>query len=170
MHVFVGTLKAWQVGATKIEVVNAGMQNVCAKFWVPNEVGGACRELGPGQTWEIGVTQRWRVATLWAIKGACGRSHCNTRPPTGVTQFEITMGGGLNNDYYNVSTLAGFNVGLSMVPSNPACPSQSCTSQSTCQGFVPAGPDRTAPKLVVLAPLTTPSPFPIDFIHLTKFP
>ncbi|KAI5075621.1 hypothetical protein GOP47_0009697 [Adiantum capillus-veneris] len=138
-----GTLKAWQVEGTKLEVVNGGMQRVCAKYWVPNEVGGACSELGPGQKWDIGVTQRWRAATVWAIKGGCGGLHCNTGPPTGVTQFEITVGGGWNNDYYDVSTLAGFNVGLSVVPSNPTCPSQTCASQSTCQGFVPAGPDRT---------------------------
>lgn len=131
--------------ATNVHMVNGRGGTICAKYWVPNEVGGGCRELGSGQAWDLGLTPRWRAATIWAMPGGCAGQPCNTGPPTGVTQFEITVAGGWNNDYYDISTLAGFNLGMRVSPTNANCPSQDCPAPgSRCQGFVPSGPDRTA--------------------------
>ena len=131
------------VRCTNLHLVNYATKTICARYWVPNEVGGGCKVLSPGQAWDVFATPTWRAATLWAIKDGCGP--CDTGPPTGVTQFEITIGGGWGNDYYDLSMLAGFNLGMKVTPSNFDCASQSCLvpSPSACQGFFPGGPDRT---------------------------
>ncbi|KAH7444539.1 hypothetical protein KP509_02G081700 [Ceratopteris richardii] len=133
----------WCVQAITIETVNKASEVMCVRYWIPNEVGGGCNEVRMGNKWDIQVTDRWKAATVWATEGGCGGAHCNTGPPTGVTQFEITVDGGWSNDYYDISALAGFNLGLTVAPTNPTCASQICTSLSTCQGVVPGGPDRT---------------------------
>lgn len=126
-----------------LHVVNGGGATVCARYWVPNEVGGGCRDLGPGQVWDVWATARWQSATMWASRGGCGGQPCNMGPPSGFTQFEFTLGGFDNKDYYDVSTLAGFNMGVSVIPTNGACPSQTCLALDRCQGALPYALDAT---------------------------
>ena len=126
----------------KLEIVNEGKKKaVCAKYWVPS-VGGGCRELRAGQVWEMRASgPEWEGATMWAVRGSCGGEACHTGPPSGVTQFQFTLAGFENRDYYDLSIAAGFNAGVSVTPSNAACPSLSCLSLSRCQ----AGATKTCP-------------------------
>ncbi|KAI5071239.1 hypothetical protein GOP47_0013490 [Adiantum capillus-veneris] len=131
------------VSATSIHVVNNAARTICAKYWVPNQIGGGCRELKPAQAWDLGTSGAWVAATMWAIEGSCAGQPCNTGPPAGVSQFEFTINGFSNFDYYDLSIRSGFNMGISVGPTNPACPSQFCRAQNQCDGMLPNGPDRT---------------------------
>ncbi|MCO5597514.1 hypothetical protein L7F22_051592 [Adiantum nelumboides] len=129
--------------ATNIHVVNNCPQTICAKYWVPSQVGGGCRELKPAQAWDVGTSAAWAAATMWAIQGSCAGQPCNTGPPTGVSQFEFTINGYSNFDYYDLSIRGGFNLGITVGPTNPVCPSQFCKAPYQCDGMLPNGPDRT---------------------------
>lgn len=131
------------VSATNVHVVNNAASTICAKYWVPNSIGGGCRELKQWQACDFGVSPAWTAATIWAIVGSCAGQPCNTGPPTGVTQFEFTINGFSNLDYYDVSIRSGFNLGMMAGPTNSACPAQFCKTSDHCDGMVPNGPDRT---------------------------
>ncbi|KAH7440165.1 hypothetical protein KP509_04G094500 [Ceratopteris richardii] len=129
--------------ATNVHVVNKTPNTLCIKYWVPNHIGGGCEELKPYEACDVGTTPEWSGATMWAIQGVCAGQACNTGPPSGVSQFEFTIDGFSGFDYYDVSIRAGFNVGISVQPTNPACPSQFCMGPDQCQGMLPNGPDQT---------------------------
>eukprot|EP00250_Pteridium_aquilinum_P027124 c34258_g1_i1 orf=1-519(-) len=141
-------LLAKSVEATTIYVHNQCGNTVCAKYWVPNNgVGGACSEQGPGGTWTFGASDKWVGGVVWAILNTgCSGQACNTGPPGGVTLFEITVDGSGGNDYYDISTLSGYNVAMKVVPTNGGCTVVDCggNTAATCpQGFYPGGPDET---------------------------
>ena len=69
---------------------------------------------------------------MWVITNTgCGCQACNIGPPSGVTQFEITVAGGGGNDYYDVSKIAGYNGAMKGVPTNSNCPVAECTTANT---------------------------------------
>ncbi|MCO5598365.1 hypothetical protein L7F22_052460 [Adiantum nelumboides] len=129
----------FDVDATLLHVVNGGGIALCIKYWVPDvKIGGACRELAPNEVWEIEATPDWKASSMWALRGDCTTNQpCNTGPPSGVTQFEFTLGGFGGADYYDISTLVGFNMGISIQPSNINCTAQSCLSLDHCEGALP---------------------------------
>ncbi|KAH6557884.1 hypothetical protein KP509_28G024300 [Ceratopteris richardii] len=134
--------------ATTVRLHNGCSYTVCAKYWVPNSpIGGACSEQGPGGVWSVGVDGGWSAATMWAIANTgCGGQACNTGPPGGVTQFEFTIASSGGNDYYDVSSIAGYNIAMQVVPTNGACPTIICRGQdggSCPSGYYPGGPDET---------------------------
>ena len=129
---------AGQAATTNIHVVNSGGSvPLCVKYWVPQQhVGGGCRELRPGQAWDIRASETWEGATMWALRGGCGGEACHTGPPNGVTQFQFTLNGFEGRDYYDLSIAAGFNMALAIKPTNAACTALSCLNVlhgSACQ-------------------------------------
>ena len=143
------TLAIWGVAsmceATKIVVVNEGEIEICAKYWVPGPkaAGGGCRELRPGQAWELVSMSPWEGATMWAVRGTCGGEACHTGPPSGVTQFQFTLSGFEARDYYDLSVAAGYNAGIAVRPTNQACAALSC--MSLAHGACQAGSTKTCP-------------------------
>ncbi|KAI5065161.1 hypothetical protein GOP47_0019856 [Adiantum capillus-veneris] len=133
------------VDATVLTMVNGGGITLCIKYWVPNDkIGGGCRELAPSQVWNIEATSNWQASSMWAFRGDCHiHEPCNTGPPSGVTQFEFTIGGYGGFDYYDISTLVGFNMGISVQPTNTNCPSQNCVTLDHCEGALPENPNST---------------------------
>lgn len=126
--ILAGKLTFQKVGATNLQVTNSCGYTMCAKYWCPeNGVGGGCSELGPGGSWNVAGTPAWSGATLWGIQGGCSGQACNTGPPSGVTQFEVTLDGGVSGlDNYDISVMAGFNVAMRATPTNNACPGVEC--------------------------------------------
>lgn len=63
------------------------------------------------------------------------------RPREGVTRFMLRIGGFL--DFYDVSTLYGYNIPMYVVPSDSSCPSISCSGPNAAKcadGYYPGGP------------------------------
>ncbi|MCO5548012.1 hypothetical protein L7F22_001468 [Adiantum nelumboides] len=134
--------------ATTVRVHNQCGNTVCAKYWVPNSsIGGGCSEQGSGGTWTVGVDGGWSAAVIWAITNTgCGGQACNTGPPGGVTLFEFVIAGSGGNDYYDVSTLSGYNIAMRVEPTNSGCPVIDCrgSDAATCPtGYYEGGPDAT---------------------------
>ncbi|MCO5579935.1 hypothetical protein L7F22_033802 [Adiantum nelumboides] len=149
MYVLGGSLQDYilEAEATTVRLHNQCGTTVCAKYWVPNSsIGGTCSEQGSGGTWSVGVGSGWTDANIWAVNGGCGGQACNGGPPSGVTQFEFTIAGFGGNDYYDVSSIAGYNFAMRVVPTNSGCATVVCRGQdggSCPSGFYPNGPDAT---------------------------
>ncbi|MCO5591178.1 hypothetical protein L7F22_045159 [Adiantum nelumboides] len=126
--------------AATIRLHNQCGTTVCARSWVPNSIGAHCSPQGAGSTWSVSVGAKWMDANIWAVTGGCGSQVCQRGPPSGVTQFEFTIAGFDGYDHYDVSTIAGFNFGMHVVPTNGGCPSIVCRGRNaaTCpSGYHP---------------------------------
>uniref|UniRef100_J3NF72 Thaumatin-like protein n=1 Tax=Oryza brachyantha TaxID=4533 RepID=J3NF72_ORYBR len=106
-------------------------------------VGGGV-QLNPGQTWTVNVPAGTSSGRVWGRTGCsfdgAGRGSCATgdcggalscsqsgRPP--MTLAEFTLGGGGRQDFYNLSVIDGFNVGMSFSCSSGVgvtCRERSC--------------------------------------------
>ncbi|CAN6339081.1 unnamed protein product [Urochloa humidicola] len=107
-------------------------------------VGGG-RQLNPGETWNLNVPAGTSGGRIWGRTGCsfngAGRGHCASgdcggalsctlsgQPP--LTLAEFTIGGGGNQDFYDISVIDGYNLPMDFSCSNgrnlqcraPRCP------------------------------------------------
>ena len=127
---------------TIVRVVNTWQTPICVQQWAPFPVGGDCFDLASGQSSNLlnpssssKYVNSFANVTVWASVGSCSQVQpCNHGPSSGFTQFEFTLNGFSNYDYYDVSAVAGFNMGVSVYPTNSSCPSESCVTLGSCNG------------------------------------
>ncbi|KAL8507082.1 hypothetical protein ACS0TY_017826 [Phlomoides rotata] len=127
---------------TSTHAANFEITNQCPyTVWGAATNGG--RRLDPGETWSLDVSAGSQSQRIWGRTGCNfdgnGRGSCQTgdcagllecnpsvsgRPP--LTLAEFSLNGGGNNDYYDISVIDGFNVPMSLNPTNGDCPQLTC--------------------------------------------
>jgi len=119
------------------------VKNQCSNtIWAAGSPGGG-KELRQGDTWTFDVPAGTTSARIWGRTGCTfdasgGQGKCNTGDCGGVvscqgygsdpaTLFEYGLNGYMNQDFYDISLVAGFNIPLTVTPSNSACKAIGCT-------------------------------------------
>ena len=127
---------------TIIRVVNTWQTTICVQHWAPSPVDGGCFDLAPGKSSNLlNPSSSTQKVTVWASLDSCSKVQpCNHGPSSGFTQFEFTLHGSSNFDYYDVSAVAGFNMGVSVFLTNSSCPSISCVTLESCEGATKENP------------------------------
>ena len=127
---------------TIIRVVNTWQTTICVQHWAPSPADGGCFDLAPGKSSNLlNPSSSTQNVTVWASLGSCSQVQpCNHGPPSDFTQFEFTLNGFQNFDYYDVSAAAGFNMGVSVFPTNSSCLSESCLTLESCKGATKDNP------------------------------
>lgn len=126
-------------GATGVTFV---VQNQCSyTVWAAGTPVGGGKELGQGRSWSVYVPAGTISGRFWGRTGcyfdASGKGSCSTgdcgavlrctlsgKSPT--TLVEYTLNGGNNQDSYDLSVIDGFNVPLSLTPSDGSCYAPTC--------------------------------------------
>lgn len=122
------------------------IQNNCPfKVWAAGLPGGGKR-LDRGQSWRLQVatgTARFWGRTQCSFNGN-GSGSCNTgdcgallncqasgKPPATMTEFSLSQN---NLDFYDISLVHGFNLPVSIIPSNSSCHAIACSSNISAIG------------------------------------
>eukprot|EP01018_Ginkgo_biloba_P023084 Gb_07674 [translate_table: standard] len=126
------------VGAATFDVRNQCPYTV----WAAGNPGGGKR-LDPGQSWTVQVPAGTIGARFWGRTGCnfdgSGRGSCKTGDCGGLlncqgsgqvpaTLAEYSLNQFQNMDFYDISLVDGFNLRLSMLPSNSQCKRIACSS------------------------------------------
>jgi len=140
--VSLGLMVYLQVGATKFVI-----QNKCSfTVWATGIPIGGGQALGQGQSRSVDMPAGTSAGKFWGRTGysfdAFGEGSCNTadcggllncqaagRPP--ATLAEYTLNGANNRDTYDIYLVDGFNLPLSITPSDSSCPTVECSSNIT---------------------------------------
>eukprot|EP00253_Pinus_taeda_P003474 PITA_03474 len=117
-------------------------QNHCSDtVWAAGIPVGGGKELAKGAAWSVEVPAGTRAGRFWGRTGcsfdASGKGSCSTGDCGGVlsctlsgksptTLVEYTLNGGNNQDFYDLSVIDGFNVPLSLTPSDGSCKALTC--------------------------------------------
>nr|AAQ84890.1 PR-5 thaumatin-like protein [Pseudotsuga menziesii] len=123
------------------------IQNQCSfTVWAAGIPVGGGQALAQGQTWSVEVPAGTSAGRFWGRTGcsfdASGQGSCTTGNCGGVlnctgagqppaTLAEYTLNGSNNLDTYDISLVDGFNLPLSITPSNSSCPTVDCSSNVT---------------------------------------
>eukprot|EP00253_Pinus_taeda_P021529 PITA_21529 len=120
------------------------IQNQCSyTVWAAGIPVGGGKALGQGETWSVDVPTGTSAGRFWGRTScsfdASGQGKCNTgdcggllncqgsgQPP--ATLAEYTLNGGNNRDTYDISLVDGFNIPLSITPSDATCTAPTCSS------------------------------------------
>eukprot|EP00253_Pinus_taeda_P019956 PITA_19956 len=118
------------------------IQNQCSyTVWAAGIPVGGGKALGQGQSWSVDVPAGTSSGRFWGRTGcsfdASGKGSCSTGDCGGVlsctlsgqsptTLVEYTLNGGNNQDFYDLSVIDGFNVPLSLTPSDGSCKALTC--------------------------------------------
>eukprot|EP00928_Gymnodinium_smaydae_P024574 TRINITY_DN19847_c0_g1_i1.p1 TRINITY_DN19847_c0_g1~~TRINITY_DN19847_c0_g1_i1.p1 ORF type:complete len:234 (+),score=0.25 TRINITY_DN19847_c0_g1_i1:67-768(+) len=120
------------------------IQNQCSyTVWAAGIPVGGGKALGQGESWSVDVPAGTSAGRFWGRTGcsfdASGQGKCNTgdcggllncqgsgQPP--ATLAEYTLNGGNNRDTYDISLVDGFNIPLSITPSDGTCTAPTCSS------------------------------------------
>eukprot|EP00253_Pinus_taeda_P013298 PITA_13298 len=132
-------LNVYLQGATGATFV---IQNQCSyTVWARGIPVGGGQALGQGQSWSVDVPAGTSAGRFWGRTGcsfdASGTGSCSTSDCGGVlsctlsrqppaTLVEYTLNGGNNQDFYDISVIDGFNVPLSLTPSDGSCYAPTC--------------------------------------------
>ncbi|XP_059661732.1 protein P21-like [Cornus florida] len=110
--------------------------------WAGAKPGGG-RRLDHGQTWDITVPAGTQGGRVWPRTGcnfdASGRGKCNTGDCNGLlecnaygvppnTLAEYGLNQYMNQDFYDISLVDGFNVPMEFSPTANGCPHLRCTA------------------------------------------
>ncbi|GLJ41584.1 hypothetical protein SUGI_0860480 [Cryptomeria japonica] len=130
------SLHMQEAGAVKFE-----LKNQCGyTVWAAGLPGGG-QQLDQGQTWTVDVPAGTKGARFWGRtgcsfdasgRGTCKTGDCNSQLSCQVsggvptTLAEYTLNGDGNKDFYDVSLVDGFNVPLSINPTNGQCTAPAC--------------------------------------------
>ncbi|XP_042477054.1 protein P21-like [Macadamia integrifolia] len=129
--------------ATKFEITNQCSYTVwAASVWTVSIPGGG-KQLKPGETWVINVTNS-TSGRIWGRtnctfdasgNGSCETGGCNNKfdckedkavSPVTLTEFSVN---GLSNlDFYDLSLLHGFNIPMEISPKNVSCRAVKCAA------------------------------------------
>nr|AAV65287.1 thaumatin-like protein [Thuja occidentalis] len=125
-----------EAGAVKFNI-----RNQCGyTVWAAGLPGGG-KQLDQGQTWSVDVAAGTKGARFWGRTGCSfdgsGRGSCQTGDCGGqlsctlsgavpATLAEYSLNGNDNKDFYDVSLVDGFNVPLSINPTNTGCTAPAC--------------------------------------------
>nr|ADB97928.1 thaumatin-like protein L4 [Pinus monticola] len=119
------------------------IQNQCSyTVWAAGIPGGG-KALGQGESWSVDVPAGTSAGRFWGRTScsfdASGQGKCSTgdcggllncqasgQPP--ATLAEYTLNGGNNRDTYDISLVDGFNIPLSITPSDASCTAPTCSS------------------------------------------
>jgi hypothetical protein len=136
------TLLTVNVYLQGVEGATMAVKNQCSyTIWAAGIPGGG-KQLGQGETWTFDIPAGTTAARIWGRTGcsfdaASGNGSCNTGDCGGLlncqgygsvpaTLFEYARI--QNQDLYDISLVDGFNLPLSVTPSNPNCRAIGCTS------------------------------------------
>ena len=112
--------------------------------WAAASPGGG-KALGQGQTWSFKVAAGTTQARIWGRTGcsfdASGRGRCATgdcggvsscslsgQPPATLVEYNLNTGSGNSQDFYDISVIDGYNLALSVTPSDSGCVAPVCRS------------------------------------------
>eukprot|EP00253_Pinus_taeda_P005169 PITA_05169 len=130
-----------------VEAATFVIQNKCSfTVWAAGISVGGGQALTQGQSWSVDVPAGTSAGRFWGRTGcsfdASGKGSCNTgdcggllscqaagRPP--ATLAEYTLNGANGRDTYDISLVDGFNLPLSITPSDSSCPTVDCSSNIT---------------------------------------
>ncbi|CAL4890740.1 unnamed protein product [Urochloa decumbens] len=135
-------LAAFAVGGTNAATFT--VRNNCGfTVWPAATPVGGGTQLNPGGTWTFGVPAGTSSGRVWGRTGCsfngnsgrCATGDCagalsctlSGQPP--MTLAEFTIGGGGNQDFYDISVIDGYNVGMAFSCSTGVglvCRSSSC--------------------------------------------
>nr|CAA10492.1 Thaumatin-like protein [Pseudotsuga menziesii] len=137
------TLLALNAYMQGVEGVTMTVKNQCSyTVWAAGSPGGG-KQLGQGETWSFDVAADTTGGRIWGRTGcsfdATGKGTCNTGDCGGLlscqgygtvpaTLFEYGLNKYMNLDFLDISLVDGFNLPLTVTPSNSACKTISCTS------------------------------------------
>ncbi|GLJ41579.1 hypothetical protein SUGI_0860400 [Cryptomeria japonica] len=126
-----------EAGAVKFDI-----RNQCGyTVWAAGLPGLGGQQLDQGKTWTVDVPAGTQVGRFWGRTGcsfnASGQGTCQTGDCGGqlscqvsgavpATLAEYTLNVNGNTDYYDVSLVDGFNVPLSINPTNAQCTGSAC--------------------------------------------
>lgn len=138
------TLIALNVYLQGVEGATMTVTNQCSyTVWPAGSPGGG-EQLGQGETWTFDVPAGTTGGRIWGRTGcsfdaASGEGSCNTGDCGGLlscqeygsgpaTLFEYGLDQYMNQDFLDISLVDGFNLPLTVTPSNSGCTVISCTS------------------------------------------
>lgn len=137
------TLLATNVYLQVAEGATFTVKNQCPyTVWAAASPGGG-QALGQGRTWTFNVAAGTTQARIWGRTGCyfdgSGRGSCTTGDCGGslncqgygsvpATLFEYALNQYQNLDFYDISLVDGFNIPLSVTPSNSNCRKIGCAS------------------------------------------
>ena len=120
--------------------------NQCSQtVWGAGIPVGGGKELGHGSIWSIDVPAGTKNARFWGRTGcsfnASGAGSCATgdcggvfscslsgAPPTTLVEYNLNGGSANNQDFYDISVIDGYNLALSLTPSDSSCVAPTCSS------------------------------------------
>ncbi|XP_057844780.2 pathogenesis-related thaumatin-like protein 3.8 [Cryptomeria japonica] len=123
---------------TEAAAVKFDIRNQCGyTVWAAGLPGGG-QQLTQGQTWTVNLAAGTQSARFWGRTGcsfdASGKGTCQTGDCGG--QLSCTVSGAVpatlaeytqsDQDYYDVSLVDGFNIPLSINPTNAQCTAPAC--------------------------------------------
>jgi hypothetical protein len=120
------------VDATQINIINQCSQTISA---CQTDSGGQITPyaLGSGASQLIDVGTSWPGGVIWGYPGgSADPTDCNNAKPQ-ADLAEFTINGSSNQDFYDISTVNAYNLGLKIAPTSPVqssgttCGSPSCT-------------------------------------------
>ncbi|KAL0095263.1 secreted thaumatin family protein [Phycomyces blakesleeanus] len=91
--------------------------------------------LASGSSTDIQVASNWG-GRIWARKECTGSTDCNASAPASLAEF--LLNGANGDDFYDISLVDGYNVGMSISPNGMSGSGQSCGTP-TCSNL-PACP------------------------------
>eukprot|EP01018_Ginkgo_biloba_P031306 Gb_19746 [translate_table: standard] len=126
------------------EATNFEIHNQCTcKVWAASLNPGGGKALELGESWTLSVVVGQKAGRIWGRtscsfgpdrKGSCktgdcgGLLNCQGSGAVPATLVEYTLNRGGNQDYYDISLIDGFNLPLSVTPSNGQCTNIACNS------------------------------------------
>nr|ADB97932.1 thaumatin-like protein S2 [Pinus monticola] len=120
------------------------IQNHCSyTVWAAGIPVGGGQALGQGQSWSVGVPAGTSSGRFWGRtecsfdgsgNGRCSTGDCggvlscqlSGQPPATLVEYTLNGGNGNNQDFYDLSVIDGFNVPLSLTPSDGSCQALTC--------------------------------------------
>nr|ABM91763.1 acidic thaumatin-like protein 13 precursor [Taxus x media] len=127
-----------EAGAAKFEITNQCSYTV----WAAGTPGGG-QQLQTGETWSVDVAAGTAAGRFWGRTGCSfdgnGRGSCQTGDCGGLLSCqasgavpaslaEYSLNQDQNKDCYDISLVDGFNVPISLAPTNGQCTTTSCKS------------------------------------------
>nr|ADB97933.1 thaumatin-like protein S3 [Pinus monticola] len=137
------------------------IRNQCSyTVWVAGIPVGGGFALGQGQSWSVDVPAGTSAGRFWGRTGcsfdASGKGSCSTgdcggvlsctlsgQPPTTLVEYTLNGGNNNNQDSYDISVIDGFNVPLSLTPSDGGCYAPICTLDKCPDAYLYPGDTKT---------------------------
>lgn len=122
-----------EAGGTIFEIMNECLFTV----W-PATLGGG-HQLERGQSWTFEVPANSTKGRIWGRTGCvfggfcetgeCGAvATCEVAQSVPATTFEYSIDGRMERDYFGISLVGGFNLPMSIIPTDRQCQAIACSS------------------------------------------